>query len=49
MDKKLTVKSILWFLVALGGTIGLLRMVRGLGATTALTDFDPWGFWIGLM
>lgn len=42
-----TVKGILWFLVGLGAAVGLVRMIRGLGVTTNLTDLTPWGLWIG--
>jgi Ni/Fe-hydrogenase subunit HybB-like protein len=47
MKRLLAVKAILWFLV--GGALALaaVRFARGLGATTALTDLTPWGFWIG--
>lgn len=47
MNKKLIVKSILWFFVAFGGTAAILRLINGLGATTALSDLAPWGLWIG--
>jgi Ni/Fe-hydrogenase subunit HybB-like protein len=40
-------RTILWFLVGVGLVVGFLRMVVGLGGTTALTDRTPWGFWIG--
>lgn len=42
-----TVKSTLWFLVGLAAAIAFFRFWRGMGATTALTDMTPWGFWIG--
>ncbi len=42
-----TVKGILWFLAGLGAAVAAVRMVRGLGATTNLTDLTPWGLWIG--
>ncbi|MCL4557974.1 MAG: Ni/Fe-hydrogenase cytochrome b subunit [Deltaproteobacteria bacterium] len=42
-----TVKGVLWFLAGLGTAVGIVRMVRGLGATTNLTDLTPWGLWIG--
>ncbi len=41
------VKGGLWFLVGLGAAVGIVRMIRGLGATTNLTDLTPWGLWIG--
>ncbi len=40
-------KGILWFLVGLGAAVTIVRFVRGLGATTALTDTTPWGLWVG--
>jgi len=40
-------KAILWLLVGIACAVALARYVRGLGATTALTDGTPWGLWIG--
>ena len=40
-------KAILWMLVGIACAVALARYVRGLGATTALTDGTPWGLWIG--
>ncbi len=47
MKRLLATKAILWLIV--GGALALAatRFIRGLGATTALTDLTPWGFWIG--
>lgn len=42
-----TTKAILWALVGLGGTVILYRYLFGLGRSTALTDANPWGLWIG--
>ncbi len=42
-----TVKGVLWFLAGLGAAVGVVRMIRGLGVTTNLTDLTPWGLWIG--
>jgi len=36
-----------WILVVIGIIAAGLRFVYGLGATTALTNFFPWGIWIG--
>jgi Ni/Fe-hydrogenase subunit HybB-like protein len=47
MKRLLAVKAVLWFIVGGAAVMALLRFVRGLGATTALTDLTPWGFWIG--
>ncbi|MBU0704850.1 MAG: Ni/Fe-hydrogenase cytochrome b subunit [Chloroflexi bacterium] len=38
---------ILAILVATGLTVGINRFIQGLGATTNLTDFYPWGLWLG--
>jgi Ni/Fe-hydrogenase subunit HybB-like protein len=40
-------KAVLWVLLPLGLYSLGLRMVRGLGASTALTDAFPWGLWVG--
>jgi Ni/Fe-hydrogenase subunit HybB-like protein len=47
MRRLLVTKSVLWFLVGAAAAIAGARFLRGLGATTALTDLTPWGFWIG--
>ncbi|MFC1587692.1 cytochrome c3 family protein [Planctomycetota bacterium] len=47
MNKRLIVKTILWFFMAFGITVGAIRMKSGLGATTNLSDFTPWGLWVG--
>ena len=38
---------ILLILVAVGLTVGIIRFAQGLGATTNLTDYYPWGLWLG--
>jgi Ni/Fe-hydrogenase subunit HybB-like protein len=45
-DRKIVLKSILWLLVGILITVSLARFVRGLGATTDLSDTTPWGLWI---
>jgi len=40
-------KAILWTLVGVACAVAAARYLRGLGATTALTDGTPWGLWIG--
>jgi Ni/Fe-hydrogenase subunit HybB-like protein len=40
-------KLLLWMLVGAGMAVAAVRYLRGLGATTALTDVTPWGLWIG--
>ncbi|MBN1652755.1 MAG: Ni/Fe-hydrogenase cytochrome b subunit [Deltaproteobacteria bacterium] len=47
MKRLLAFKSALWFVVGAAAVIATLRFWNGLGATTALTDLTPWGFWIG--
>jgi Ni/Fe-hydrogenase subunit HybB-like protein len=47
MKRVLAFKGFLWFLVGGAAAMALFRFWRGLGATTALTDLTPWGFWIG--
>lgn len=41
------VKSILWFIVGAAAVVAVARFSRGLGASTAMSDTTPWGFWIG--
>ncbi len=40
-------KAVLWFVGGVATIVGVVRFIRGLGATTALTDTTPWGMWIG--
>lgn len=47
MNRVRTVKTALWFILGAAAVVALSRFVFGLGATTALTDLTPWGFWIG--
>ncbi len=47
MKRLLAAKAILWLVVGGAVAIAAMRFARGLGATTALTDLTPWGFWIG--
>lgn len=47
MRRLLATKAALWFAVGGAAALAAVRLVRGLGATTALTDLTPWGFWIG--
>jgi Ni/Fe-hydrogenase subunit HybB-like protein len=47
MNRRLSnTKTILWALVGILAVLTLARFMRGLGATTALTDAAPWGLWI---
>jgi len=36
------------FLVLIGIPVSVMRFALGLGATTNLTDINPWGIWIGV-
>ncbi len=35
-------------LIIAGSAVAVVRMMKGLGATTNLNDGYPWGFWLGL-
>ncbi len=43
-----TLKTVLWALVGVAAVVTAARFLRGLGATTDLSDATPWGFWIAL-
>ncbi len=48
MNSRLNIlKSILWAIVGVWAVVSVARFVRGLGATTNLSDGAPWGLWIG--
>lgn len=34
-------------IVLIGGVLTILRFTKGLGAVTNLSDYNPWGLWIG--
>ena len=40
-------RAVLWALVGVATVVVITRYARGLGATTALSDANPWGLWIG--
>ena len=46
-NRLLVTKAALWFFVGVATVIAVVRFTLGLGVTTALTDFTPWGMWIG--
>jgi len=47
MNTRLTIlKTVLWSLMGALSVVTVARFARGLGATTALSDATPWGFWI---
>jgi Ni/Fe-hydrogenase subunit HybB-like protein len=39
------IKDILWVVLIAGGVLGVLRFAFGLGASTAMLDSMPWGWW----
>ena len=39
-------KTVLWALMGVLAVLTLTRFINGLGATTALNEVAPWGFWI---
>jgi len=41
------IKAVLWTILGLATAVVAIRFLKGLGATTALTDSTPWGLWIG--
>lgn len=47
MDRVRTVKMILWLITGFAFSIISFRFLFGLGASTNLTDAQPWGMWIG--
>jgi len=44
--RKVYLKTVLWVFVGILATVTGARFLRGLGATTGLTDATPWGLWI---
>jgi len=48
MNRRETLKNILWALFAVGVVTTLFRLYMGLGSSTGLTDSTPWGMWIGI-
>ncbi len=40
------VKTILWAVMGVWAVVTVARFAHGLGATSALSDVAPWGFWI---
>lgn len=47
MTRIVKIKTILWFLCGWAAVVTVFRFAMGMGATTALSDKTPWGFWIG--
>jgi Ni/Fe-hydrogenase subunit HybB-like protein len=46
MNRRVALKTVLWLFVGILATVTFWRFIRGLGATTRLTDAAPWGLWI---
>ena len=38
---------ITWIILAIGLFITIIRFTVGIGSVTNLTDYQPWGLWIG--
>jgi Ni/Fe-hydrogenase subunit HybB-like protein len=47
MNRVRTFKFVLWLLLGLAASVTVSRFLLGLGASTNLSDANPWGFWIG--
>ncbi len=47
MNRAYNFKLILWLLTGIAAAVGVARFMFGLGASTNLTDANPWGLWIG--
>jgi Ni/Fe-hydrogenase subunit HybB-like protein len=47
MNRVRKLKLALWTLVGLAASVATARFLFGLGATTNLTDANPWGVWVG--
>ena len=47
MNRVRNFKLILWMVMGLGAAVATARFMFGLGATTNLSDYVPWGLWIG--
>jgi len=47
MERISKFKTVLWVILGIALAVGITRYLFGMGATTNLTDNNPWGFWIG--
>lgn len=47
MDRVRRLKFVLWMAVGLAASVATARFFFGLGASTNLSDANPWGMWIG--
>ncbi len=47
MNRVRKLKLALWTLIGLAGSVAAARFLFGLGASTNLTDANPWGVWVG--
>ncbi|MGA3126242.1 MAG: NrfD/PsrC family molybdoenzyme membrane anchor subunit [Candidatus Korobacteraceae bacterium] len=47
MDRVRKLKLALWTMLGLAASVAVTRFLFGLGASTNLTDANPWGVWVG--
>ena len=47
MNRVRKLKLALWALIGLAASVATARFIFGLGASTNLTDANPWGVWVG--
>ena len=47
MNRVRRLKLALWALIGLAASVATARFIFGLGASTNLTDANPWGIWVG--
>ena len=47
MNRVRKLKLALWALIGLAASVAAARFLFGLGASTNLTDANPWGVWVG--
>ena len=47
MNRVRNFKLILWMIIGVGAAVATARFMFGLGSTTNLSDYTPWGLWIG--
>ena len=47
MNRVRRLKLVLWMLIGLAASVAAARFLFGMGATTNLSDANPWGVWVG--
>ena len=47
MNRVRRLKLALWTLLGLAASVAVARFLFGMGASTNLTDANPWGVWVG--